>query len=315
MSHRYMSHESCHAYVWVMSCICTSHITYMYESFHIYVWGILHIWMSHVTYMYESWAESHPAIIHELTHVTQIYESWVMLHICISRVTNMYESCHIYVCVMSHVTPHHHPRTDSCHTYMYGSWVIHMRAMTHDSHTYVTHIPAGRDAQGRGVISHMCDMNLTYMRHDSYIYVTWLIHACDMTHTYMRHDSNIRAWRACGMNWASWLSSWMMMGGVTRLPTHTFMWHDSYTDVPWLIHICDMTHTYMWQESYIHVGGGCDSAPDSYIYVTWLIHITAGCGAQVLATTSKNSATTHNKKLGYYIPAMGWLRFVGSFKW
>ena len=88
-------------------------------------------------------AESHAAIIHELTHVTQMYESWVMSRICMSHVMYMHESCHIYVWVISlicmryvtymdeschthvwvrsRITPRHHPRTDSCHT---DIWVM-----------------------------------------------------------------------------------------------------------------------------------------------------------------------------------------------
>jgi len=37
------------------------------------------------------------------------------------------------------------------------------------------------------------------------------------------------------------------------------VWHDSFICVTWLIHICDMTRWYMWH--------------DSLIYMTWLIHI------------------------------------------
>jgi len=63
----------------------------------------------------------------------------------------------------------------------------------------------------------------SYVWHDSFIYVTWLIHMCDMTRSYV--------------------------------------WHDSFIYVTWLIHMCDMTHSYLWH--------------DSSIYVTWLIHICA----------------------------------------
>ena len=37
------------------------------------------------------------------------------------------------------------------------------------------------------------------------------------------------------------------------------VWHDSFICVTWLIHVCDMTHSYVWH--------------DSFICVTWLIHI------------------------------------------
>jgi len=40
--------------------------------------------------------------------------------------------------------------------------------------------------------------------------------------------------------------------------THSYVWHDSFICVTWLIHMCDMTHSYVWH--------------DSFICVTWLIH-------------------------------------------
>ena len=38
---------------------------------------------------------------------------------------------------------------------------------------------------------HKCDMNHSYVWHDSFICVTWRIHMCDMTHSYVWHDSFI----------------------------------------------------------------------------------------------------------------------------
>jgi len=47
-------------------------------------------------------------------------------------------------------------------------------------------------------------------------------------------------------------------------PSH--VWNDSFICVTWLIHICDMTHSYVWlTHSYVW--------RDSFIRVTWLIHI------------------------------------------
>jgi len=37
------------------------------------------------------------------------------------------------------------------------------------------------------------------------------------------------------------------------------VWHDSFTCVTWLIHMCDMTHSHVWH--------------DSFTCVTWLIHM------------------------------------------
>ena len=50
---------------------------------------------------------------------------------------------------------------------------------------------------------HTCEITHSYMRHDSFICVTWLIHMCvtllihicDMTHSYVWHDSFRRVWR------------------------------------------------------------------------------------------------------------------------
>jgi len=41
--------------------------------------------------------------------------------------------------------------------------------------------------------------------------------------------------------------------------THSYLWHDSFTRVTWLIHTCDMTHSHVWH--------------DSFTRVTWLIHM------------------------------------------
>jgi len=41
--------------------------------------------------------------------------------------------------------------------------------------------------------------------------------------------------------------------------THSHVWHDSFTCVTWLIHMCDMTHAHVWD--------------DSFACVTWLTNI------------------------------------------
>jgi len=42
--------------------------------------------------------------------------------------------------------------------------------------------------------------------------------------------------------------------------TRSYVWHDSFICVTWLVHMCDMTRSYVWH--------------DSFICVTWLIHVT-----------------------------------------
>jgi len=47
--------------------------------------------------------------------------------------------------------------------------------------------------------------------------------------------------------------------------THSYVWHDLFTCVTWLIHMCDMTQSYVWHDS-IH---SCHMT--HCIHVTWLI--------------------------------------------
>ena len=80
---------------------------------------------------------------------------------------------------------------------------------------------------------HIRDMTHSYVWHDSFIWVTWLIHMCDLTHSYV------------------WLDSFIC---VTRLihmchMTHSYVWHDQFICVTWLMHMCDMTHSYVWHDS------------------------------------------------------------------
>ena len=56
-------------------------------------------------------------------------------------------------------------------------------------------------------------MTHSYVWHDSFICVTWLIHMCDKTRSYV--------------------------------------WHDSFVCVTWLIRMCDMTHSYVWHDSFL----------------------------------------------------------------
>ena len=51
------------------------------------------------------------------------------------------------------------------------------------------------------------------IRHDWFIFVTWLIHVCDMT--------------------------------------HSCVWHDSFIYVTWRIYVCDVTHSRVWHDSLI----------------------------------------------------------------
>ena len=60
---------------------------------------------------------------------------------------------------------------------------------------------------------YVCDMTPSYVWHDSFIFVTWLLHVCDITHSYVQND-------ICGT---------------------------------WLLHMCDMTCSYVWPDSFMCV--------------------------------------------------------------
>ena len=40
---------------------------------------------------------------------------------------------------------------------------------------------------------------------------------------------------------------------TTQVKTHSYVWHDSFICVPWLIHMCAMTHSYVCHDSFMQV--------------------------------------------------------------
>jgi len=83
---------------------------------------------------------------------------------------------------------------------------------------------------------HMFGMTHSYVWHDSFICVTWLVYTCDMTI------------RICGMaNLYVWHDSFICVTWLLHMfdMTHSYVWHDSFKCVTWLIHTCDMTHSYI----------------------------------------------------------------------
>jgi len=136
----------------------------------------------------------------------------------------------------------------------------------------------------------MCDMTHSYVWHDSFICVTWLIHMCDMTHSYVSHDSFIRVTcliHMCDMTYTSsicetWLISEnliIIVNGAIRViykliymwheprPTHMrkrkrfrahpYAWYDAYSVNEWV-----MSH--VWMSHVTHMNESCHVWYDAY---------------------------------------------------
>ena len=73
----------------------------------------------------------------------------------------------------------------------------------------------------------MYDMSHSYVWHDSFLCVTWLIHMYDMTHSYV--------WRE------AWHDSFTRV--TWEIMTHSYVWQDLFICATWLIHTCAMTHS------------------------------------------------------------------------
>ena len=87
------------------------------EPFYTCGWAILHIWMRQCVCVCLWVCVSHMCMI----HVTRLG-------------THMYESCHTYECVMSHVRTNHVIHiNESCHTY---EWVMAHIQMSHGTHMH-----------------------------------------------------------------------------------------------------------------------------------------------------------------------------------
>ena len=149
----------------------------------------------------------------------RLYE-WVLSHVWASHVSHMNEPCLTYERVMSHI------------------WTSHV------SHMNESHIWMSRDAYARHDTSDV--------RHDSFIFETWLIHIWDMTHSYVRHD--ISDERHDSFIFETWpIRMWDM--------TPSYVRHDSFVCETWqircqlwLVHMWDMAHSCMKHDPFICTG-------------------------------------------------------------
>ena len=97
-----------------------------------------------------------------------------------------------------------------------------------------------------------CDITRSHVWHESFASVTWIIHMCDMGHSCLWQDLFIRV---------PWLIHICVTHQVlvSRQYVGIYIFHTCDMTHSWLIHIHDITHSYVWH--------------DSFIRVTWLVHI------------------------------------------
>jgi len=60
--------------------------------------------------------------------------------------------------------------------------------------------------------------------------------------------------------------------------THSYVWHDSFVRVTWLIHTFDITHSQAWLDSFIRVAWLIHTCGVTHSYVTRLACLAHGCG-------------------------------------
>jgi len=97
---------------------------------------------------------------------------------------------------------------------------------------------------------HRCDMTRSYVWHDSFLRVTWLVYVFGVTH-YVWHDS-FMTWLADSFICVTWLIhdsficvTWLIHDSFICV---TWLIHVSFICVTWLIHdsfMCDMTHSWL----------------------------------------------------------------------
>ena len=275
----YHTNESCR-----MSYIPMSHVAHVNVSRRAHEWVMWWIWMGDVKW--HEWETSSDMNGRRQTSSDSLP--------CCARYGSASSIITMFMCATWLV--HHWDMTHSCvrhdsfiiETWLNETWLIHVCDMTRASLLLAIHCSLSNHVS---FMSHSCLISFTvrcasaimthsYVRHDSFICVTWLIHMCDMTHSYVRHDSFILAtWLIDMCDTTHWyvghdsLISWARLMpaihfSLSRAVTHCVhgkgaplqswlidMMHacrvfsqGGFTT--WRINICDMTHWYVAYDSW-----------------------------------------------------------------
>jgi len=177
------------------------------------------------------------------------------------------------------------------------------------------------------------------------ICVTWLIHMRVITHSHVWHDGFLVVRSPLAhlrvVMWLSIYVMWLFISDAIILLDYLYVWHDSFTRVTWLIHMCDMTHSYACHDSFTCVAWWflgstqsprapacgyviiyicnviiyiwCDYLIKLSICVTWLIHTCDVTHSYVWHDSFiRVSWLIHT--CAWWFLGMGWLQSIGSIK-
>jgi len=132
-------------------------------------------------------------------------------------------------------------------------------------------------------------MRGSYRTHKQDMFVTWNIHVRDITHSYVSNDSftcvrwfaymchsSLSYMRVMPNTHVCDMTPWHVWHDCFRC--HSYVWHESYLRVIWLIQMFAVTRTdvwHIWQSSLIrsHTFGVRTLRHDSFTCVTWHVHV------------------------------------------
>jgi len=85
-----------------------------------------------------------------------------------------------------------------------------------------------------GFHSHMCHMTQSYVCHDSFICVKWLIHMCDMTYSYVTFPIPFVTWLFPCVTWLILNASLFTASQMNGL-LDSYVWHGSFNLRPCIV--------------------------------------------------------------------------------
>jgi len=119
--------------------------------------------------------------------------------------------------------------------------------------------------------------HVTHMIEPCYMLHIWMHHVTNMNGSCHTCEQNTPAVKFLGprQNAFLWIQQHFYRHVAILLcaMTHLCVWHDSRMCVTWLIHTCDTSHSYAWHDSFTRVTRLIHICHESFTCVPWLIHV------------------------------------------